>query len=122
MRIRKLSESVQFIAGDGTILCELLHPDRDYHFDGRYSLASAIVKPGQSSLPHTLKNNEVYYILNGNGEIHVGNEVENVMRGDAIEIPAGALQWIRNIGPEDLSFLCIVDPAWRKEDEEISKS
>ena len=121
MRIRKLSESDQITAADGTLLRELLHPDRNYPFDGRYSLASAIVKPGNSSLPHTLSSSEIYYILEGEGEMHVAEEVALVKSGDVIEIPAGFSQWIKNMGQADLVFLCIVDPAWRKEDEIIEK-
>jgi mannose-6-phosphate isomerase-like protein (cupin superfamily) len=51
--------------------------------------------------------------------MHVDDEVASVEPGDAIEIPPGATQWIANIGDSDLEFLCIVDPAWRAEDEEV---
>jgi len=56
----------EFIAGDNVILRELLHPDKD-KLNLRYSLAHAIVKPGETSYRHKLKNAEVYYILEGEG-------------------------------------------------------
>jgi len=36
-----------------------------------------------------------------------------------IYIPPNSVQRIKNIGPNDLIFLCIVDPAWKPEDEEL---
>ena len=119
MRLRRLSECALITAGDDTRLLELLHPDRDYPFDGRYSLAHASVAPGQATRPHRLTIDEVYYILNGTGEMHVDSESAPVTSGDAIEIPPGATQWIINTGSGNLDFLCIVDPAWRHEDEAI---
>ena len=119
MRIRKLTQCPEIIAGDGTRLRELLHPDRDYDFSGRYSLAHAIVPVGGKSVPHRLRTDEVYYIIQGSGDMHIDDEVSSVSTGDAVEIPPHAVQWIDNSGPTELIFLCIVDPAWRREDEEI---
>jgi mannose-6-phosphate isomerase-like protein (cupin superfamily) len=36
-----------------------------------------------------------------------------------VYIPPKAKQCITNFGKTDLTFICIVDPAWRKEDEEV---
>lgn len=119
MRIRKLTTTPEFIAGDNTRLRELLHPDRGYPFDGRYSLAHVIVKPGETTYKHRLATSEVYYVLAGEGRMKVDNESATVSAGDAIEIPPDAVQSISNTGQTDLVFLCIVDPAWRAEDEEI---
>ena len=119
MRIRKLSQCEAITAGDATRLRELLHPDRDYPFQGRYSLAHAVVAPGQKTLKHRLRTDEVYYILSGRGEIHIDEDSAEVEAGDAIEIPPGSIQWIKNSGKTELAFLCIVDPAWRADAEEI---
>ncbi len=119
MRIRKFNECREIVAGDKTRLRELLHPDRDYPFDGRYSLAHAIVAPGQSTLRHRLTTDEIYYIIEGRGEMHIDDESAFLESGDLVEIPPGATQWIHNTGETDLVFLCIVDPAWRPENEEI---
>ena len=121
MRIRRLRRCREVTAGDKTRLRELLHPDREYPFDGRYSLAHAQVVPGHATLKHRLKTDEVYYILSGTGEMHIDDEEMLVSSGDAVEIPPGSVQWIRNTGPTDLVFLCIVDPAWQPEDEEVIK-
>lgn len=119
MLIRKLRDCVQFAAGDNTNLRELLHPDRDYRFHGRYSLAHAVLGPGKSSLRHRLETDEVYYVLSGHGVVHIDDAAVDVEPGDSIDIPPGSVQWIENIGSGDLAFLCIVDPAWKAEDEEV---
>ena len=119
MRIRKLKNIKSFKAGDSTILKEILHPDRDYQFDARYSLAHAKLEVGCESDKHYLTTDEVYYILQGKGEMHIDDDSAIVETGDTIEIPPNAVQYIKNIGENELEFLCIVDPAWRVEDEEI---
>lgn len=119
MLIRKLKACAEIVAGDQTRLRELLHPDREYHFDGRHSLAHAVLGAGLSSTPHRLISTEVYYILSGSGEMHIDTESARVEPGDAVTIPPEAVQWIANTGTVPLEFLCIVDPAWRAEDEEI---
>jgi len=118
MLVQKLQACAEFIAGDGTQLRELLHPDKQ-PIELRYSLAHAIVPVGQTSIPHALKTSEVYYILSGTGEMHIDNETQVLEPGDAVYIPPNAKQFIRNSGTEPLVFICIVDPAWRKEDETV---
>lgn len=118
MLIRKLNDCEEFIAGDRTILRELLHPAKQ-PVDLRYSLARAIVNVGDTTQPHSLSTSEVYYILNGTGEMHISGETQAVESGDAIYIPPHAPQFITNTGTEPLIFICVVDPAWRKEDETV---
>ena len=119
MLIRKLKDCLEITAGDETILKELLHPEREYKYTGRYSLAHATVKPGKSSLKHRLKTDEVYYVISGKGKMHIDAETAEVGAGDAIEIPPNSTQWVENTGSDNLTFLCIVDPAWQPQDEEI---
>lgn len=118
MFIRDLKQCEEFTAGDNTILRELLHPAKA-DLKLRYSLAHAVVKPGKASRPHRLKTSEVYYILEGKAIMHIDEESAMVRPGHAIYIPPNANQYIHNSGKTDLVFLCIVDPAWRKEDEEV---
>jgi mannose-6-phosphate isomerase-like protein (cupin superfamily) len=118
MLIQKLNTCEEFVAGDGTLLRELLHPEKQ-PIELRYSLAHAIVPVGQTSIPHSLKTSEVYYILSGRGTMHINEETALVEPGDAIYIPPDAKQFIHNSGAEPLIFICIVDPAWRREDETI---
>jgi mannose-6-phosphate isomerase-like protein (cupin superfamily) len=118
MFIKDLKDCEEFTAGDNTILRELLHPAKA-DLKLRYSLAHAVVKPVKASRPHRLKTSEVYYILEGEATMHVDEETALVRPGHAIYIPPNARQYIHNTGNTDLVFLCIVDPAWRKEDEAV---
>jgi len=118
MLIKDFDDLPEFTAGDGCVLREFLHPDRDA-LALRYSLAHAVVKKGQRTSAHILKTSEVYYILEGAGVMHVDDEKRIVKAGQAIYIPPQARQHIANAGNTDLKFLCIVAPAWRKEDETI---
>lgn len=118
MFIKDLKHCEAFIAGDNTILRELLHPAKA-DLNLRYSLAHAVVKPGLASYRHRLKTSEVYYILQGEGVMHIGSESRQVGPQQAIYIPPDAVQYIENSGATDLVFLCIVDPAWREEDETV---
>ena len=118
MIIVGLEECEEFVAGDATLLRELLHPHRT-PLEIRYSLAHTRVQPGSASLPHRLETTEVYFILEGTGEMHIDEEASPVSPGQTVYIPPRATQYIRNTGDTDLKFLCIVDPAWQAEDEEI---
>lgn len=118
MIVRSLATADEFIAGDGTTLRELLHGPKD-GLAARYSVAHARLAPRQTSFLHRLTASEIYYILAGRGRMDVDKETRDVAPGDLIYIPPHAAQRITSLGPDDLEFLCIVDPAWRAEDEEI---
>ncbi len=121
MLIKDIKNCDYFKAIDETILCELLHPDReDQDLEMVFSIAHAILNPGESSLPHKMKTSvEVYYILEGKGVMHIDHESAEVQPDQVIYIPPNAKQWIENSGDSDLKFLCIVYPPWQEEDEEL---
>ncbi len=118
MKIKDVAEIPPITAGDDSELRELLHPDRD-DVELGCSLACAVVKPGRSTLPHRLASSEIYYLIFGSGVMHIGDEEAPVHAGHCVYIPKGETQWIENTGRIDVAFLCLVDPAWRQEDEEI---
>ena len=118
MLTKSLSACREILAGDKTILRELLHPSRD-PATIRYSLAHAKLLPRTASLPHRLKTSEVYYFISGRGRMYIDGETTVVGPEQAVYVPPGAEQHVENIGTDDLFFLCIVDPAWRAEDEEV---
>ena len=118
MFVRYLNECGEFSAGDDSILREILHPDKA-DISIRYSLAHAKVEAGQKTKPHKLKSSEVYYVITGQGLMRIGQESFEVGPDCTIYIPPNAVQYIENTGSTDLKFLCIVDPAWHQEDEEV---
>ncbi len=116
MFIRHFNECQEITAADSIALRELYNPNVD-SVTINHSLAYAVVRPGQSSTPHRLAVSEVYYILSGYGTMHIGAESAEVQADTVIYIPARTQQWIENTGIADLTFLCIVDPAWKSEHE-----
>ncbi len=54
--------------------------------------------------------------------MHINDESEAVYPGQTIYIPPNAKQCISNTGESDLIFLCIVDPAWKDEDEVLEEA
>jgi mannose-6-phosphate isomerase-like protein (cupin superfamily) len=120
MITRRLSDLPRDVVLDGSRLVEYMHPERgpDSPAIG-YSLAHAIVRLGEATLPHRLTfSSEVYVLLKGRGILHVGDAQEEAGPGMAVYVPPGKVQWIENTGDSDLEFLVIVEPYWRKEDEE----
>jgi len=107
-----------FEAGDRTLLKEVIHPKND-ELDLSFSLAHAILKPGESSLPHSLKESETYYFLSGHGQIVVEEESRKIGPGHVVVVPPKAKQHVVNESGTNLEFLCIVSPPWTEEGEEI---
>lgn len=118
MLVKQVQEVSEFLAGDHTILKEVLHPNNDA-VAINYSLAQARLEEGKSSLPHRLKGSETYYILEGEGEISIDGQVQSIKKGSIVFVPPQSEQFVRNIAKVDLVFLCIVEPYWRVEDEEV---
>lgn len=54
MLIKDSQEKPPFMAGDQSLLCELLHPGRDTDINIRLSIAQALVAPGYSTRLHAL--------------------------------------------------------------------
>ncbi|MCU0348515.1 MAG: cupin domain-containing protein [Saprospiraceae bacterium] len=110
------------MAGDLTHLREILHPANDA-VNTMFSLAHAFLESGEKSLPHRLvKSTETYFILSGQGEIWVDGQATPLEVGDTFFVAPNALQFVKNMGSERLSFLCIVSPPWSEEDEIVYAS
>ena len=118
MWIKSLTQCVQITAGDGTALREIVHPDRD-GLPVHFSLAHARLSSGHWSLLHVLTASELYYVLAGHGLMEIDGQQREIGVGDTVHIPKGAAQRAFSLGPLDLEFICIVDPPWRAEDEQI---
>jgi|GEM_PF-4673623 len=61
----------------------------------RYSLAHATVKPGETIHAHRLKSSEVYYVLQGDGEMYLDGKKEKLRTGHVIYIPPNSVQRIK---------------------------
>ena len=114
MFVKNIDTCSEFTANDGCRIREWVHPKND-KFDLPYSVAMAIVDVGQESYKHKLEQTEVYLITNGQGRMHIDDEEQIVNKGDAVVIPAQAIQWIENTGDEKLEFIALVNPPWTED-------
>lgn len=113
-----LGDRPEFLAGDHTRLREILHPTK-HPLKLNYSLAHGTLPPGQQSKRHMLSSSEVYYFIAGQGRLTIDDCVMSVEAGTTVYVPPGGEQSLENIGTTDIEFLCLVDPAWRMEDEMV---
>ncbi len=118
MSLKKLPELSEIEGFEGTKIRQIFHPHSTLN-GIRYSIAHFSLDEGKKSKLHKMKSSEIYYILEGKGTIHVDDEKIQVSKDDAVYIPPMSKQFIENTGKPKLRFLCIVDPAWRREDEEL---
>ena len=118
MDIQNLNRVEAFTTKDGSEIRELL-ASRNSCIRNQ-SLAEARVFPGKRTIPHVHpRTEEIYYILDGIGEMTVGDETSAVEPGDAIAIPPGTPHTIANTGEETLVFLCCCAPEYTHEDTEL---
>jgi mannose-6-phosphate isomerase-like protein (cupin superfamily) len=115
MDIRNISQVLAFTTKDGSEIRELLaHRNSCIQ---KQSLAEARLPPGASTTPHYHPlTEEIYYILEGNGQMRIGEETRDVAPGDAIAIPPGAIHTILNTGTATLKFLCCCAPPYEDQD------
>ena len=113
-----LADRPEFVAGDHTHLREIFHPAKQ-HLALNYSLAHGRLPAGQRSKRHVLASAEVYYFLSGLGRFTVGGQVVQVEAGTTVYVAPGEEQSLENTGVVEIAFLCLVDPAWRQEDERV---
>jgi mannose-6-phosphate isomerase-like protein (cupin superfamily) len=83
----------------------------------RCSLAEEVLPAGAKVGRHYhLETEEVYYIVQGEGRMTVGDEVKAVAAGDAIFIPRGAAHQLENTGQTPMTILLVCGPAYSYED------
>jgi mannose-6-phosphate isomerase-like protein (cupin superfamily) len=70
-------------------------------------LAHALVPPNEKLLGHRDPMEEIYIIQSGQGLMQVGEEVCEVIPGDAIHIPVGQFHELTNTGNEELTILVV---------------
>jgi mannose-6-phosphate isomerase-like protein (cupin superfamily) len=108
MRVESLASAEPFTTKDGSTIRELHHTDEQ-------SLAEATLEPGQATERHYhAHTEEIYFLLEGEGEMDVDGERRRVGPGEAVLIPAGAWHQIRAETP--LRFLCCCAPPYSHED------
>jgi len=108
MEVAARDELPAFTTKDGSTI-------REFHHTARQSLAEASVARGQGTQRHQHRaTEEIYVVLEGEGEMEIEGERRLVRPGDAVLIPAGA--WHELTADTDMRFLCCCVPPYRDDD------
>jgi mannose-6-phosphate isomerase-like protein (cupin superfamily) len=118
MFVKRLADCEEFTANDGCRIRELLHYKHD-PVEIPYSIAVGTVEPGSSTLKHKLEQGESYFILEGEGTMHVSDEACPIAAEELVYVPSEAVQWIENTGKETLRFMVIVHPPWTEKGDQL---
>ena len=116
MIVSDVAKCAPIQGAEGTTIRQIFHPHNTMLGIG-YSVAQCTVEPGKRSKPHKLKSSEIYFVTKGRGIVHVDGESSEITENQSVYIPPLSRQFIENTGKTDLEFLCIVEPAWKQEDE-----
>lgn len=109
-----------FQASDGCQLTEVIHPQNDGTAPG-VSLARATLPPGKATRPHALDFVEIYYVLSGQGLMHLDEETAEISAESCLYVPAGTRQWVHNTSPKEaLVFLCVCHPAYDPQGDRLA--
>ena len=107
-----------YVTKDGSEIRELMHPA--VHGNAKQSLAEATVLPGCRTLLHRHRaTEEIYYVVQGEGEMVLGDDRFRVSAGDTICIAPGTAHCIENTGEGALRILCACSPAYDHADTEL---
>ena len=115
MEVRSLADAESFVTADGSTIRELFGlPTGGVEHQ---SLAEATLAPGQATRRHYHRaSEEIYFVLDGEGEMELDGERRPVSAGDAVAIPAGTWHELRAEGERPLRILCSCAPPYRHED------
>lgn len=86
-----------------------------------FSLGMVTLDPDGGQVPwHNQEQEEVYLVIEGAGEMCLGEERSVLSAGQAVAIPSGVFHQITNIGPTPLRLIYCYGPAgdvahWRQE-------
>lgn len=115
MEIRARNDATPFVTTDGSTIRSLL--DRSNAPVANQSLAEATIEAGGSTIRHVHRvSEEIYYLVEGTGEMELDGEVRTVGPGDAILIPPGSWHTIRATGDGPVRLLCGCSPPWSADD------
>jgi len=121
MDIQNVNRVEAFTTKDGSEIRELLaHRNSSIR---NQTLAEARLPPGAGTVAHHhVKTEEIYYLLEGEGLMRVGDQTCEVGVGDAIAIPPGMVHQITNTGQYGLKFLCCCAPGYEHHDTVLAES
>ena len=86
-----------------------------------FTMGYVVLEPNGGQVPwHNQEQEEVYFVLEGMGEMCLGEERQTLSAGQAVYIPSGVYHQMTNLGDTPLRMLYCYGPAgdvahWRQE-------
>jgi mannose-6-phosphate isomerase-like protein (cupin superfamily) len=86
-----------------------------------FSLGYVTLEPDGGQVPwHNQEQEEIYFVLEGKGEMCLGAERSEILSGQAVYIPSGVFHQLTNVGNTPLRMIYCYGPAgdvahWRHE-------
>jgi mannose-6-phosphate isomerase-like protein (cupin superfamily) len=86
-----------------------------------FSLGNVTLDPNGGQVPwHNQEQEEIYFVLEGEGEMCLGEERQTLAAGQAVYIPSGVFHQLTNTGKTPLRMIYCYGPAgdvahWRQE-------
>ena len=120
MDVWNIEQVEPFTTKDGSEIRELL-AHRNSSIRNQTLAEARLPIGGCTAAHHHVKTEEIYYILEGQGRMQVGDESRDVGPGDAIAIPPGAFHQISNTSDATLKFLCCCAPGYEHDDTVLAE-
>jgi mannose-6-phosphate isomerase-like protein (cupin superfamily) len=86
-----------------------------------FSIGNVLLEPRGGQVPwHNQDQEEIYFVIEGTGEMCLGEERQEVTGGQAVYIPPGVFHQLTNIGETPLRLIYCYGPAgdvahWKQE-------
>ena len=86
-----------------------------------FAMGMVTLEPDGGQVPwHNQEQEEVYFVIEGEGEMCLGEERGSLRSGEAVYIPSGVFHQLTNVGSSPLRMLYCYGPAgdvahWRQE-------
>ena len=83
---------------------------KDNPFGNTLVLRSTLLHPHKETSGHSHDGQEeVYFFIEGQGQMQLDNEFIKVQAGDVVPIQDGVFHKVSNFSDEDLYFVCVFD-------------
>lgn len=86
-----------------------------------FSMGYVTLEPKGGQVPwHNQEQEEIYFVVEGTGQMCLGDECQELKGGEAVYIPAGVFHQLTNVGDKPLIMIYCYGPAgdvahWRQE-------
>jgi mannose-6-phosphate isomerase-like protein (cupin superfamily) len=88
---------------------------------GNFSMGYVTLEPKGGQVPwHNQEQEEIYFVVEGTGQMCLGDECQELKSGEAVYIPKGVFHQLTNVGDKPLVMIYCYGPAgdvahWRQE-------